>query len=533
MSIQRRFLLALALLLVASVVVLSLVVMTYTAPRVVAWENARAAAEVQRVRQALERESEHLGIYAREWAVWDDTYEFMHAPSPAYVEANLGYASFVAASVDLLAYVRDDGGIVWAGLKTGADVDAAAGTALVRELRSPSMAALGHNDGINGILDTDLGLMVIAVHAVRDSQEEKPVRGLMIAGRVLDRAYVQRLRDQTELDLDLAPLSDLARLTGPMEGTLELPTDGTPRIRALTPAQLQLLAVLPDMAGLFTLALRVNLSRAVFMQGRELLKYTLLGTLALFMLTLAAAHLLLRRMVFTPIAELARHVFELQNSGDYGRRLNNQRHDEIGKLAREFDALLEQIDDQARALRRLSFEDALTGLRNRRSFDEQLRSAWALLQRTGQPLSLMVLDVDDFKRYNDHYGHPQGDEALRAVAQAVRQVLRRAGDTIARYGGEEFAAIMPGTSRGDAIALAERVRQAVEDLGLPHVTSEVSGVVTVTIGIASITPQQGMSEEVVLRLADEALYSAKRDGKNRVHLAADLDTGLSAAAQTR
>lgn len=532
MSIQRRFLLALALLLVASVVVLSLVVLTYTAPRVVAWENARAAAEVQRVRQALERESEHLGIYAREWAVWDDSYRFVQEPTPEYVEANLGYASFVAASVDLLAYLREDGTIVWAGLKIGADVDQAAGTTLAGELRSTALAALGHSEGINGILDTGRGLMVIAAHPVRDSLEQLPVRGVMIAARMLDQGYIQRLRDQTELDLDLAPLSDLARLTEPLRGALELPTDGTPRIRPLTPAELQLLAVLPDMAGLSTLALRVNLSRAVFMQGRELLKYTLLATVALFMLTLAAAGLLLRRMVFNPIADLARHAFELQNSGDYGRRLNNPRNDEIGKLAREFDALLEQIADQAQALRRLSFEDALTGLRNRRSFDEQLRSAWALLQRTGQPLSLMVLDVDDFKRYNDHYGHPQGDEALRAVAQAVRQVLRRAGDTIARYGGEEFAAIMPGTSRSDAIALAERVRQAVEDLGLPHVTSEVSGVITVTIGIASVTPQQGMSEEVVLRLADEALYSAKRGGKNRVHLAAETGGGLSAAGQT-
>lgn len=531
MSIQRRFLLALALLLLASVVVLSLAVLIYAEPRIARWERDQARAEVQRVRNVLEREAQHLGIYAREWGVWDESYRFLQEPYPEYIATNLGYASFVAASVDLLAYLRTDGTVAWAGLRRGDGVDNAAGLKLAGELRPRALSALRHRRGISGILPTSAGLMIVASHPVRDSMEQQPARGVMLAGRILGDVSLQRLRDQTELDVDIASMADVARLNGgtPVRG--DLPTDGVPRIHAVSPSRLQLLAAIPDLAGLPTLALRINLSRAVFMQGRQLLTYTLLGTLALFLMTLAAAGLLLRRMVFKPIADLARHAFDLHHSGDYTRRLNNPRQDEIGKLASEFDGLLAQISAQAEELKKLSFEDPLTGLRNRRSFDEQLRSAWALLQRTGQPLSLMVLDVDDFKRYNDRYGHPQGDEALRTVALAMRHVLRRSGDTIARYGGEEFAAIMPGTGRADAMALAERVRQAVADLGLPHAESSVAGVVTVTVGVASVLARPGMSEEFVLRLADEALYSAKRGGKNCIHVAAEPETPISPTRQ--
>jgi diguanylate cyclase (GGDEF)-like protein len=521
MSIQTRFLLALGLLLVASIVVLSLAVLTWTAPRIVQWEAAQARAEVARVRRALDRELEHLGIYAREWAVWDDSYRFVQAPYPEYVEANLGLASFNAARVDLLAYIRDGGIIAWAGFRDGASIDAEQGMRLAEALRPRAQVALRHRRGIGGIMDSGRGLIVVAAHPIRDSQELGPARGVMLAGRLLDDEFMQRLRRQIGVDLDIAPLADLPRLLGGLPPNVadELPADGSPLVRAVSASQLGLLARIPDMAGRPSVVLRINLSRSVFTQGRQLLTYTLLGTAALFLMTLAVAALLLRQMVFKPIADLARHAFELHHSGDYSRRLNDPRSDEIGKLAREFDGLLEQIHARSEELKRLSFEDALTGLRNRRYFDEQLRAVWAVLQRTGQPLSLLVLDVDEFKRYNDHYGHQQGDETLRAVAATLKRVLRRTVDTVARYGGEEFAAILPGTSRADAELLAEHVRSAVAELALPHAWSSVAGVVTISIGVASVEAGVDLSADAVLRMADEALYAAKRSGRNRVHVA--------------
>ncbi|OGT82002.1 MAG: hypothetical protein A3H91_01120 [Gammaproteobacteria bacterium RIFCSPLOWO2_02_FULL_61_13] len=519
MSIQTRFLLGLGLVLVASVIVLSMAVLTYTVPRLVQWETREAQDHVRRVSRALDREFEHLLIYAREWSVWDDSFRFVQEPTQEYIDANLGAASFVAATVDLLAYLRDDGQVVWAGYKAGDVVDPDQGRALVGELRPQAQQALRDEHGAAGILLTSKGLMEVAVHQIRDSREQGPPQGMMVVGRLLSDDFMQRLRAQTELDLKIVPVAELPALAGQPDIGTELDAAEEPLVRFISPSKLQLLARLHDLVGQTSLVLGIDLSRAVFLQGRQILTYTILGTVALFFLTLAIAGLLLRRMVFAPVAELARHAFELRNSGEYTRRLNNPRNDEIGKLAQEFDALLDRINAQAEELKRLSFEDALTGLKNRRYFDEQLRSAWALLQRTNQPLSLLILDVDDFKRYNDRYGHQQGDASLHAVAQVVTDVLRRAVDTVARYGGEEFAAILPGTSAEDAQALAERVRTEVMALGMRHETSQVAGIVTVTIGVASAGARSDMEAVELLRLADAALYTGKQSGKNTVVLA--------------
>ena len=519
MSIQTRFLLGLGLVLVASVIILSMAVLTYTVPRLVQWETREAQDNVKRVSRALDREFEHLLIYAREWAVWDDTFRFVQLPNQEYIDANLGAPNFVAANVDLLAFLRDDGQIVWAGFKSGETVDLVQGAKLVEDLRPKAQQALRGEHGVAGILLTSKGLMEVGVHQIRNSREQGPPQGIMLAARLLNDNFLQHLRAQTELDLKIVPVAELPALAGEADTPMILDENGEPMVRFLSPSKLQLLAYLHDLLGQPSLVLRIDLSRAVFLQGRQIMTYTLMGTVALFLLTLAIAGLLLRNMVFVPVAELARHAFELRNSGEYSRRLNNPRNDEIGKLAQEFDALLDRINAQAEELKRLSFEDALTGVKNRRFFDEQLRSAWAMLQRTNQPLSLLILDVDDFNRYNDHYGHPQGDVALHAVAQVVTDVLRRAVDTVARYGGEEFAAILPGTTAEDAQELAERVRTEVMALGLPHETSKVANVVTVTIGVASSGVRSELEAEELLRLADEALYTGKQSGKNVVVLA--------------
>lgn len=519
MSIQTRFLFALALVLVVFVMVLTLAILTYTAPRLAQWETREAHSQVKRVQRALGREFEHLLIYAREWSVWDDTYRFVQDANPEYIEKNLGIENFAAAKVDLLAYLRDDGQIVWAGFKHRDGVDLETGAKLVEELRPRAQAALRDKPGLAGILATTRGLMAVAVHHVYTSREQGPPQGIMLAGRLLDSGFMHRLRGQTELDVAIAPLKDLAALTGPTDTAIQLAANGDPLVQVISPSQLQLLARFPDLNGQPSLAIRINLSRAVFLQGERIVLYSLLGTAAVFVLTLLVAWLLMRRMVFVPIAALARHTFELRNSGDYTRRFNSPRGDEIGKLARQFDELLIRIEVQAEELKRFSFEDALTGLKNRRYFDEQLRSAWLVLQRSGQPLSLLILDVDDFKLYNDHYGHQQGNLALQAVAQATRQVLRRAVDTVARYGGEEFAAILPGTSLADARVLAERVRRAVFMLAMPHEKSRVAEAVSVTVGVASIETGSGMAAEALIRLADGALYEAKKSGKNTVFIA--------------
>lgn len=183
---------------------------------------------------------------------------------------------------------------------------------------------------------------------------------------------------------------------------------------------------------------------------------------------------------------------------------------------------------QADQLRRFALRDGLTGLFNRRYFDERLTTEWRRARRNGTPLSLVMIDVDCFKAYNDGYGHLAGDDCLRTVSEAISGAARRGGDVAARYGGEEFACILPETPASGAATLAERIVQKVRGLGLPHAGSPF-GLVTISAGVASKTPRSGGSEGQLLKLADEQLYRAKAGGRSRMEQA-ELSEPITAAA---
>jgi diguanylate cyclase (GGDEF)-like protein len=166
------------------------------------------------------------------------------------------------------------------------------------------------------------------------------------------------------------------------------------------------------------------------------------------------------------------------------------------------------------ALKRLATSDGLTHLANRRRFDQCLNFEWRRMMRSGQPLSVILCDVDYFKRYNDTYGHPMGDSCLKQIAQALRSVVQRAGDFVARYGGEEFVFLLPNTDGAAAMMFAKKVRAAIHCLNLPHRASTVSESVTLSLGVGSLIPQPSLSPEMLLMIADKALYRAKHAGRD-------------------
>lgn len=167
-------------------------------------------------------------------------------------------------------------------------------------------------------------------------------------------------------------------------------------------------------------------------------------------------------------------------------------------------------------LERLVLCDALTGIPNRRSHNEVQRREWDRCQRSGAPLSVVMIDVDMFKQYNDHYGHGAGDECLRQVGQALAACVKRPWDFVARYGGEEFSAVLPETGFDGALCMAEQFRSAVAALELPHAHSTAAAVVTISVGVATIVPTGAAELEQLAAAADKMLYEAKTGGRNRV-----------------
>ncbi len=246
---------------------------------------------------------------------------------------------------------------------------------------------------------------------------------------------------------------------------------------------------------------------------------------------------LIARSISVPLQRLVGAMKEA-GSGDTTVRVEQAGGDEIAVLSRKFNEMAgklqqnkEELEEQValrtreleranRKLEALSATDGLTGVANRRRFDEVLANELRRSVRSGHALALLMLDVDYFKKYNDRYGHLAGDECLRIVARVLQKSSRRATDLVARYGGEEFSLIIAESDTAHALQQAENICQAIFELKLPHADSPF-GYITASIGVASLLPDEETTAEQLLRIADQALYHAKYQGRNRVVLGSD------------
>lgn len=204
----------------------------------------------------------------------------------------------------------------------------------------------------------------------------------------------------------------------------------------------------------------------------------------------------------------------------------------VEKRTRELREANKELGEMNKKLEEMSRTDGLTQVANRRHFNEVLNAEWRKAIRTGKPLAVIIMDVDFFKKYNDHYGHVAGDECLQGVAAGLAASFTRAGDLVARYGGEEFAVILPNTG-SDVAQVAERARSAIANLNIPHEKSDAAEYVSVSVGVSSVIPTEELKQDALLESADQGLYLAKENGRNRVvyhafteHKEEDLDLDL-------
>lgn len=215
--------------------------------------------------------------------------------------------------------------------------------------------------------------------------------------------------------------------------------------------------------------------------------------------------------------------------GDDGRRvgiigisLDITERKQSDRLIQE---LIQRLEKEKAHAQLNALTDGLTGILNRRYFDETLKKEFSRAKRFGNSLTLIMMDIDNFKNFNDRYGHVSGDDCLRQVATALKIIIGRAPDFVARYGGEEFAVVLPDTDLEGAVIVAERLRKAVMALGIPHDKSDAAAQVTISLGIATVFPETVKSPEGIIELADKALYRAKHNGRNRCEVA--LEKGAS------
>lgn len=246
----------------------------------------------------------------------------------------------------------------------------------------------------------------------------------------------------------------------------------------------------------------------------EQTQITIVTAIVVIVMSFFVVYYLYRRIVLRLIS-LTRQV---EQADDYKiDMISIGGDDEIARLGKTFSLYLNRVKSQEEALLLLTLSDPLTGIANRRAFEKSLQRDIAQARRNRWSLSIMMIDVDYFKKYNDHYGHAQGDECLKIVAQKLDQTLKRTTDFCARFGGEEFIAILSNTGSDGAISKAETLRQAVENLKIMHAKSDIANIVTVSIGVATFefTANTQWSADTILEETDKALYKAKAAGRNQ------------------
>ncbi|MEK7773579.1 MAG: diguanylate cyclase, partial [Deltaproteobacteria bacterium] len=210
------------------------------------------------------------------------------------------------------------------------------------------------------------------------------------------------------------------------------------------------------------------------------------------------------------VARIRAHsrTYQLQMQRDEAYR-------ELEKLQERLEESNRKLEERNAILQRLSVLDGLTGIANRRHFDEILKQEWKRGHRDASSLAIIMIDIDFFKKFNDNYGHQGGDDCLKRAASALSDTLHRPGDFIARYGGEEFVVLLPNTDAGGGAIIAEQMRSNIEAQNIDHALSSVSTHVTISLGVASVLPDDAATPEDLIAKADGALYKAKAAGRNR------------------
>ncbi len=485
-------------------------------PSFSAIERDNAVDDMARVIEGFGAQLSNLEALNRDWANWDDMFRFVEHPTPAFIDSNLRGPSLVNSSLSLIMIFDR------AGNKVGySSVSPATGEERELGLFAPDKAAFIHlvltpsRDPSCGILSVKSVLLLVCWRAILHSDNNGPSAGTLLMARDLDQGMLARIREETKLQFSL---HFPAQLDQPGErwkisAPKFLREDSIRATRVDKSMMLEYRLI--DLLDQPVASIRLDLPRTLMDQGRLLFTQT---ALQLSLIALATGVLLFAAMQITfigPLARLQRSVGEIRIQKSWKTRIPVSRSDEIGLLGGEINGLLEVIDAQVDFLEEQSMTDPLTGLANRRAFDLRLKTDLLHAKRRGKVFSLMMLDMDFFKQYNDFYGHPAGDLAIQELAQAMRCVTRREIDMGARIGGEEFVALLPDTDDAGARRVAQALRAELARRAIPHEKSVVAAYLTVSIGIA--TSRSGdESPERLLNRVDQALYEAKKSGRDRI-----------------
>ncbi|WP_168171492.1 diguanylate cyclase [Lacimicrobium sp. SS2-24] len=513
-SIRRYFLYALLLysLIIVAVFVGYRVFVEY--PSDIATIEEHQKRELESLAKGLQLNQENLQAIVTDWAHWTDSHEFVLAPSEhqQYVDDNILSSTF--ETFDLIAIVyfdRNFDRVFSQGYSFEEEEMVDAKTILEFPLGNAfrNRIAPGERWEGTGWMSTSEGPAAFAVQYITDSNEEAPPSGYLMFVQAITQSQIENLQAITRLQLSFKPTSLEDSETF---GVVSL---STPQL--VEGFQLERKRLLDDFTGTPIMLLSIThdpLTIPVLMGWSEVL------ILLLLLAVPAVLMLAVDRSLIRPLWRNTTQISSMVKKGNLEELPQQLPVLELEQMRKAFNKSVQLVNEQQKTLEALSMTDGLTGIANRRAFDQKAQQSWHSCLRQKDSFLLATLDLDYFKSFNDSLGHPAGDDALKAVAQVLAGFCRRSSELCARIGGEEFALVITGEETADAEQRLHNLRQEISALSITHPASPVAEVLTCSIGALFISSPnedyRALTLSELLSLVDKELYRAKQQGRNRL-----------------
>lgn len=458
--------------------------------------------EIISVQGFLEQKFHQQQTVTHDYAQWDDTYQFVKDGNESYINANLIADTYRTLGLNGLV-IADNRGNIKIAQRLEDDQLITTENPLSRWFRTEITSGR-----VSQMLDfavfyrLDESLYLISAAEISNSGNSKPSNGYLLFAQEVRNDFWQEVRKITRVDFDVSLPDDSCRnISDPLSGKVTVLTE----------------RCLKNNFG-------NNVVKLQFTTEEQLIPRMMPAEIYFTFMVLAGIPMLLYvlflHLVVEPVRVAARHMQDSDIISPLPDLYTNPRLkiQELENLKDSYNQLIERIREQQYQLTKLSKTDKLTGIGNRRDFEDIFTQTWRRAIRRKDNVALIMVDIDYFKLYNDHYGHPQGDIALQKVANALKDSVKRQDEYVFRYGGEEFVVICYARDANELNHVREKIKRAIDELKLPHQTSNIATHLTVSSGIAWIIQSghwlNNMQQKEWLKAADAALYEAKAAGRN-------------------
>lgn len=482
-------------------------------------ERKQATDQMIQLAHNLNNEFTRLELLNSNWANWDAMYRFAQQPSHDFVEHQIIPGALKTPTLKFLLILDKHENTLFSGAFNAVDgkeedpsAFATVFTNVKHRIQHPRIPH-PDNEQTCGLDISSAGPVLVCWQPIQQTEHNAAEVGTLVMGQLLDKSMLKRIQEQSgiQFELNLLPIDNGNAISTTQKATVDAEkmefSKSHPDI---------LIAHLNNIVGQPILEIRLQFSNDISRQGSEIIWRLMRALLFITVLTGLTLLIGVHHLVIRPLRKMDKELISIWRNGRWAGRLSTkQNNDELSQLADSINQMLTLIRKQVVVLEQNAHTDSLTQIANRRFFDQRLAIEMSLHKRNQTPLSILLIDVDYFKRYNDYYGHPAGDEVLKEFGKILSQIACRPSDLPARIGGEEFAVILPDTDIEGAKFLAEKISAQLAKQQIAHANSLVSNYVTVSIGVTSAGNED---VSTFLKRADKATYNAKQTGRNKICL---------------